>query len=440
MGRSLFGVIEYNAGYWNEPHYKFNYALMVTQMSYMRERITLLIFATSLFWTHAQGTQLDSLQQLGKQIFFDASLSDPPGQSCATCHAPAAGWTGDRSEINAHAAVYPGAVETRSGNRKPPTVAYATFSPVLHYDSKEELFVGGNFWDGRATGWLLGDPAAEQAQGPFLNPVEQNIKNAKRVVDLVCRSGYASSFRDIYGEDICGNTVNAYNAIGKAISAYEASAEVNAFSSKYDYYLKDPERYPLSEQEMLGLRVFDDENKGNCAACHPSQPGEDGSAPMFTDFTYDNLGVPKNPENTWYNMPSEFNPQGQKWIDPGLGGFLAKVPRFAGHAAENRGKQKVPTLRNVDLRPEPSFVKSYGHNGYFKSLKDIVHFYNTRDRKPHCEKSADPQPGENCWPEPEVAENVNTEELGNLGLTEAEEWALVAFMRILSDNWSPPGQ
>ncbi len=404
---------------------------------FYRLRWILLIVAVNPFGTHAQEAKSQPLEDIGKQIFFDTNLSEPTGQSCASCHLAAAGWTGDRSAINAHAAIYPGAVATLSGNRKPPSTAYATFSPVFHYDEEEGLFIGGTFWDGRATGWLLGDPVAEQAQAPFLNPVEQNMKNSERVVDAVCQSIYASDFKSFYGEDICNNTVNAYNAIAKAISAFESSTEVNPFSSKYDYYLKDPERYPLSKQEMLGLQVFEDENKGKCAACHPSRPAEDGSPPLFTDFSYDNLGFPKNLENTWYLMPKDINPEGEKWIDPGLGGFLAKVPRFAGYSAANRGKHKVPTLRNVDLRPEPGFVKSYGHNGYFKSLKEIVHFYNTRDNKYLCEGMTNPKPGVNCWPVPEVPENVNTEELGNLGLTEVEEQALVAFMKTLSDHWSP---
>ncbi len=408
-------------------------------MFYKSVWIVLLITAIP-FWADAQDRKLSPIEDLGRQIYFDKSLSDPPGQSCASCHDPAAGWIGEISEINAHAAVYPGAVEARSGNRKPPTAAYATFSPVFHYDATDQLFVGGNFQDGRATGWLLGNPTAEQAQGPFLNPVEQNLKNAERVVELVCQADYGKLFRSIYGQDICNNTINAYNAIAQAIAAFEASAEINAFSSKYDYYLKDSQKYPLNKQELLGLQLFNDESKGNCAACHPSQPDTDGSPPLFTDFTYDNLGTPKNPENTWYGMPKEINPDGDKWIDPGLAGFLKTVPRFAKYANENRGKHKVPTLRNVDKRPNPEFAKSYGHNGAFKSLKEIVHFYNIRDRLPKCENTAKPKPGENCWPAPEVAENVNKDELGDLGLTEEEEWALVAFMKTLSDDWTPPTQ
>ena len=106
---------------------------------------------------------------------------------------------------------------------------------------------------------------------------------------------------------------------------------------------------------------------------------------MFTDFTYDNLGVPKNPMNPFYTMPLWINPDGAAWIDYGLGAFLAG----AGYGPEvyepELGKQKVPTLRNVAKRPTKSFVKAYGHNGYFKSLQSIVHFYNTRDVLPACE-------------------------------------------------------
>jgi len=144
---------------------------------------------------------------------------------------------------------------------------------------------------------------------------------------------------------------------------------------------------------------------------------------LQTDFTYDNLGIPKNPENPFYTMPPEFNPAGAAWIDPGLGGFLENVQDYAALAPENYGKFKVPTLRNVDKRPEPGFVKAYGHNGYFKSLKETVRFYNTRDVVGAG------------WPPPEVALNVNTAELGNLGLTDAEEDAIVEFLKTLTDGY-----
>jgi cytochrome c peroxidase len=380
---------------------------------------------------------LSAMEELGKALFFDSSLSEPAGQACATCHGPAAGWTGPDSPINAAGAAYSGAVPERAGNRKPPSIAYAT-APPLYLDPIEQHFVGGNFWDGRATGWLLGNPLADQAQGPFVNPVEQNHPDAAAVVAKVCKGHHAPRLAAVFGDGACSDVVRAYNAIAQAVAAYEMSAEVNPFSSKYDHFLRDPQRYPLNEQERLGLELFEREDKGNCAACHPSQPGLLGEPPLFTDFTFDNLGIPKNPENPWYRMPKPFNADGRAWVDEGLGGYLKTVPRFATLAAANRGKHKVPTLRNADLRPPKEFVKAYGHNGYFKSLEAIVHFYNTRDALPRCEGLKDALPGKNCWPAPEIAENLNVDEMGKLGLTAEEERAIVAFLRALSDGWVPP--
>jgi cytochrome c peroxidase len=165
----------------------------------------------------------------------------------------------------------------------------------------------------------------------------------------------------------------------------------------------------LSAREKRGLALFNDPSKGNCAACHPST-GVDGTPPLFTDFTYDNLGVPKNPRNGFYRMAPQYNPAGAAWVDHGLGGVL-------GLASED-GKFKVPTLRNIAL------TAPYMHNGYFTDLRSVVNFYNTRDVAP--------------WPAPEVADTVNHEELGNLGLNEQEVEDLVAFLYTLSDGYHAP--
>jgi cytochrome c peroxidase len=378
---------------------------------------------------------LTPIEQLGKFLFLDTNLSTPHGQSCAACHGADVGFTGPISSINAETAVYPGAVHTRFGNRKPPAASYAGDSPVLYYDNGEGVWVGGVFWDGRATGSRLGDPLAEQAEGPFLNPLEQNNPNAKHVCLKVQKSAYADLFREVWGPDSldCVKDVEGtYERIARAIAAYERSSEVNPFTSKYDYYLRGEAE--LTAQEAQGLALF--AGKGNCSACHLAELGSTGEPPLFTDFTYDNLGVPKNPANPFYNMPRKWNPAGTEWVDLGLGGFL----QSQGYAPEvydpEMGKVKVPTLRNVDLRPSEGFVKAYAHNGYFKSLKAIVHFYNTRDTLPTCSNSAQ-IPGLDCWPEPEFAPTVNHDELGDLGLTEAEEDAIVAFMKTLSDGYVP---
>ncbi|MGA9117536.1 MAG: cytochrome c peroxidase [Bacteroidota bacterium] len=379
------------------------------------------------------------LQSLGEKIFFDTDLSTPPGQSCAVCHSPDVGWTGPDEHLNTRGTVYPGAVAHLFGNRKPNASAYATLAPSLHAvrDKGTVAFVGGNFWDGRATGWKLGNPAADQAQGPFLNPVEQNNPDAATVVRKICQSAYASDLMAVARrlwklDDICAeNTELIYGIVALAVAAYEHSPAVNRFSSKYDRYLDG--KASLTPEEKRGLDLF--EGKGRCMNCHPSRPGPDGERPLFTDFTYDNLGFPRNPDNPWYGMPEELNPDGVKWVDTGLAGFLQEVPQYAMYARENRGKHRVPTLRNVDLRPRSSYVKAFGHNGCFKSLEMVVHFYNTRDILPAVGGVPPGRVGKEAWPPPEVAENINRAEMGNLGLSAEEEAALVAFLRTLSDGY-----
>jgi cytochrome c peroxidase len=378
---------------------------------------------------------------LGKALFFDANLSTPSGQACAACHGPDVGWTGPDQDINLHGSVYEGAVQGRFGNRKPPSAAYAPFSPLFHRDATGN-FAGGNFWDGRATGERLGNPAADQAQGPFLNPLEQNNSDPSAVCQKVLESSFAGqvvgrSYSELFDQAFgpgsldCNDASATYDRIALAIAAFEASREVSPFSSKYDTYLT--REAALTKQERRGLKLF--EGKAKCSACHSTQNGHNAQ-PLLTDFTYDNIGVPKNPENPFYNMKG-FNPLGADWVDLGLGGFLKNRPDFIQFADENTGKQKVPTLRNVDKRPSLSFVKAYMHNGAFKSLKEVVHFYNTRDVLPDCHTASGPKPGINCWPAPEVAANLNRTELGSLGLSDEDEDAIVAFLRTLTDGYEP---
>ncbi len=392
--------------------------------------------------TVAGAVALTAQEELGKSIFFDQSLSINSNQSCAACHAPESGWTGPDPAINAAGAVYEGSIPGRFGNRKPPSAAYATPSPILHYvmQKKEAVFIGGNFWDGRATGERLGSPAAEQAQGPFLNPLEQALPGAAEVITRICASSYSALFTQVCGVDAClpANVSAAYDCVGFSIAAYEGSTEVNQFSSKYDAFLAG--LVDLTKEEKQGLNLF--KSKGKCANCHVLDPGPNGEPPLFTDFTYDNLGVPRNPDNPFYGADPMFNPLGFSWIDLGLGGFLASRTDYQQFAAANNGKMKVPTLRNAD-KWDPILgdkVKAYTHNGYFKSLWQIVHFYNTRDAKPPCVNDFTPIEdalAQGCWPRPEVPVNVNTKELGNLHLTGAQEDAIVAFMKTLSDGFVP---
>jgi cytochrome c peroxidase len=368
-------------------------------------------------------------ERLGKFLFFDESLSARGNQSCASCHAPEAGWVGGNEAVNRAGAVYEGSIPGRFGNRRPPSAAYATFAPTFHLMHPHHgLFVGGNFWDGRATGEKLGNPAADQAMGPFLNPAEQALPDAKTLVGKVCSGQYGTLLREVAGAAACDDVDQGYAAIARAISAYEASTEVNQFSSKYDASLAG--QVALTAQENQGLELF--AGKGRCATCHPHLPARSGAPPLFTDFTFENLGMPLNRDNPFYADVS--NSQGHAWRDEGLGGFLGTSAAFSAHAPAQSGKHRVPTLRNVDRRPHPTFVKAYGHNGYFKSLEAIVHFYNTRDLLPTCRESQ--HAGVECWPAPEIAANINRRQVGKLALTSEEEAAIVAFLRTLSDGYT----
>lgn len=417
----------------------------------------LVLFALSTAANAAPPKKIHTLspaEQLGKELFFD-KISDPGRMSCSTCHEPKVGWTVPVLGINQRGAVFPGSVPQRSGGRKPPTVAYVSFSPILAVTATTRR--GGNFWDGRATGERLGDPTADQALGPFVNHVEQNNPDKRDVCEHVAAAKYAGLFAQVWQGPIDCTTPEAvevsYNRVALSIAAFEGSPEVNPFTSKFDAVLRNEAQ--LTPQEARGLELFN--TKGQCSGCHRSTADPvafPGTPPLFTTFGFANIGTPKNPQNPFYGMDTvllddgtPINPLGADWVDPGLGGFLAtRTDGLAAFAGVNLGRHKFPTVRNVDKRPNSVFPKAYGHNGYFKSLKSIVHFYNTRDMKPRCpdefttERDALSQ---GCWPAPEVAVNLlapNNDparpDIGNLGLTEAEEDDIVAFMRTLSDGYA----
>jgi cytochrome c peroxidase len=400
----------------------------------------LLMSASSTALAAAKGQPpLSPMEELGKRLFFDKALSSPVGQECAACHGPSVGFTGPDRQVNRKGGIYEGAVKGRFGNRKPPASAYAGDSPILHLDTKGE-FVGGMFWDGRATGEILGDPLVEQALGPFMNPLEQNMSDKQSLILAVKKSDYAGLFERVWGSgslDADKDPDAAYVKMGRAIAAYERSAEVNPFSSKFDDFWRAATAKGLkvdtiadsnanafkglgmSAAELRGLVLFN--TKGRCANCHLLK-SDKGKPPVFTDYRYDNLGVPRNPDNPFYGQAKEHNPKGAGWVDTGLGGYLETVEKYRPYAATNYGRHKTPTLRNVDLRPSRGFLKAFTHNGYFKSLKEVVHFYNTRDK------------ADSKWSPPEVAANINRKEMGALGLTESEEGAIVVFMKSLSDR------
>jgi len=423
---------------------------------------------------------LDRFQQitlLGKVIFYDRTLSVDQNESCSFCHMPATGFAGSVSGLNQTTASYPGSIRTRFSARRPQSHTYASYSPVLHYNKEQGDFVGGQFWDMRATGLRLDSALAEQAQGPPLNPVEMGLIDPACMVYRISQRPYRAVAERLWGAqafaihwpantgEVCdrpgpppdsdplpvhlgaierGIAQTTFDRIAEAIAAFEGSPDVNPFSAKYDYVMAGKVKF--TPDENTGYELFRSKTT-HCDECHTD--GGPGEEPLFTDFIASNLGLPRNPDIPFYreSAPDRFgytaNPEGFKYVDPGVGGFLAGPLNpnrdWAAMAASFAGKFKTPTLRNVDMRPRPDFVKAYMHNGYLKSLKEVVHFYNTRDALPVCQQG-DPGEKVTCWPVPENPATMNWRQLGNLDLSDKQEDQLVAFLKTLTDGYSPAGK
>lgn len=361
----------------------------------------------------AEAATLPLKARLGRMLFTDKNLSEPRGQSCATCHSVEVAF----SDPQKTRPTSNGARTHLFGKRNAPSAMYAAFSPAFHFDQAEQLFLGGQFLDGRAA------TLEEQAKAPLLEPLEMGNSSRQQVVDKVRAAQYADLFRRVYGPGALDDADLAFEHIADAIAAYERTPAFGRFTSKFDAWQSGKAR--LSAQELRGFAAFVDERKGNCAACHPVAPTADGTPALFTDFSYDNLGVPKSPTNDFYRMPAQFNPDGRTFVDKGLGATV--------NLAGEDGKFKVPSLRNVAL------TAPYMHNGYFTTLRGVVDFYNTRDIKPRCAQELLGEAAAHklrCWPRPEEPNNVNVDELGRLGLNDQDVDDIVVFLHTLTDGWS----
>lgn len=449
---------------------------------------------------------------LGTLALYDRNLSVNRNLACTSCHVPETGFTGGVSLWNQTIVAQPGSTSDtaakhpapnfRISARKPQSYGYATFSPILEYDAAQQQFTGGNFWDMRATGFRLDNPAAEQAQGPPLNPLEMGLTDPACVAYRLSQSDYRGLFEQLWGSQsfaiywpanvdaVCstpgpppasdpqpvhlsvedrGTSNSTFDHLALSIAAEEASPDVSPFSSKFDYAVTHPEQDILSRDELAGWELF--RGKGKCNTCHldgtqSASGASTGQAlassrnplsrnpntgPLFTDFKAHNVGVPANHALPYYceTAPDQYgyvvNQLGTRYVDDGVGGFLSGVSNpnksWAQYSSQFDGRFQTPTLRNVDKRPRADFVKAYTHNGFFKSLKEVVHFYNTRDVLTRCKTPLDPQVGTGCWAAPEVSANEDTT-IGKLGLSDREENLIVTFLKTLTDGYiriSAPG-
>ena len=449
----------------------------------------------------------EAIETLGELMLYDKNMSPNRNEACASCHMPYTGFGGPIPSVNLTIVAYPGTAHYRVGKRIPQRHPYSPFFPVLQYNEVQKVFFGGNFFDSRATGYLLRVPDAEQAQGPPVDTQEMGLPDTACVAFRIAQAVYRPLFEEVWGKgsldinfpretaQICatpggaamfgGSTTpiplsaadrtranTVYDRWAQSIDSFEQSVQVSAFSSKFDAFLAG--KYKLTPQETSGLKLFD--GKGNCNSCHLDGRGTtlksnqtDTSAaamvnPLFTCFGSANEGLPLNPRDAFYyqTKPDAYgftaNPYGFGYRDLGLGTFLRSG--FGSGPTPNAGwKQYAPTVdgqmqvssaRDVAMTPPqcpsteapgPYFQKAFFHNGYIKSLKQLVHFYNTRDKYAYPVTSGHCPPGTtekvDCWPMPEVKNNMDMTS-GNLGLTEEEENDIVAFLQTLSDGFTRP--
>jgi cytochrome c peroxidase len=457
--------------------------------------------------TAAQSGSLDPFHQvetLGKLEIFDPNLSVNNNLACSFCHDPAAGYGNGASILSVFTGgSNPGSVpitvaraypDNRIAKRNPQSYVYSPYFPPLQYNTTQGDFYGGNFWDARATGYRLQNSAAEQGQDPPVDSEEMANPDTACVVWKLSLSKYKSFFEQVWGTGsldiawpsdvatVCSTPKGAatfgtnatplnlspsertranqaYDEFGQAIAAYEISSSVSPFTSKFDAYLAGSAS--LTAQESRGYELF--RGKAQCNTCHldgrsNAATGEDTGlatnvAPMFTDFTYNNLGLPRNVILPWYSedTPDQFgftgNPLGPGFTDEGVGlfldGYYGAPPNltWGQFLPFFEGKFQTSTTRDVGQVPYRGFVKAYMHNGYLLSLKEVVHFYNTRDVYPQPVLSGNCPAGTvekvTCWPKPEDPNNENMT-IGHLGLSSAEEDDLVAFLETLTDGFVQP--
>ncbi|MFZ4876301.1 cytochrome-c peroxidase [Janthinobacterium sp. Mn2066] len=363
---------------------------------------------------------------MGRAMFFEPSLSVSGKMSCASCHSPEHAYGPPNS-----LAVQLGGPELKdAGTRAVPSLRYIqnapSFTEHFHDDDGDDSVdagpTGGRNWDGRS------QSGHEQALGPLLSAREMGNPDTASVIAKLQHGPLAAQFRKTYGEDIFAQPEQALRWALMSLEVFQESpADFYPYTSKYDAYLR--KQVQLNPQELRGLALFNDENKGNCASCHISQPAAGGGFPQFTDYGLINIGVPRNRK-----LPVNADPA---YFDLGLCG--PDRTDLKDHK-EYCGSFKTPSLRNVALR------KVFFHNGSFTSLEQVLRFYVQRDTAPQKWYPKNPDGSVHKYDDmpPGMEANVNVEapfdrKPGQApALNEKEIADVVAFLKTLTDGYKSP--
>jgi cytochrome c peroxidase len=363
-----------------------------------------------------------AMTEIGRALFYDASLSASGKLACATCHDPMRAF----GPPNDSPVQRGGRDGRRPGLRAVPSLMYAQNSPPFtehHFDDEGDDSIdqgpaGGRTWDGRA------QSAHDQARLPLFSPFEMANASVNALVTRVKRAGYAARVRAAFGDAVFDDEALAFKAVLMALETFQQSpAEFYPYSSKYDAWLR--QEASLSGEEMRGLAAFNDPAKGNCARCHPSGM-RNGAFPQFTDFGYAALGAPRNKA-----IPANAD---RRYHDLGLCGPLRTD---LADRKEYCGLFRTPTLRNVATR------RVFFHNGVFHRLEDAVRFYGERDSRPQKWYSRGPGGAALRFDDLPQRYRGNVDSEAPFGrragdqpaLSEADIGDIVAFLNTLTDGY-----
>jgi cytochrome c peroxidase len=395
---------------------------------------------------------LSAMASIGREIFFDTSLSSSGKMACASCHSPDHAY----GPPNEGPVMLGGPELTLPGMRAVPSLTYLErqleFS-IGPDDSRSEnvdlaqqaeagktaarvektatqtaqsavniVPQGGLFWDGRASTLQI------QAAGPLLDPREMDGGSLDIIAEKLLKAPYVKGFAQLFGENIFKNkpllVAEAMFAVGRY--QYEEPS-FHPYNSKYDYWLEGKAR--LSEAEMRGLRLFNDPEKANCAGCHTSQPSREGFPPRFTDTQYEALGGPRNLALADTKDPNYFDL-----------GVCGPIRKDIAEQTQFCGMFKTPTLRNTALR------RTFMHNGVYHTLQEVMDFYNFRDTNPEKVYPLSPEGKVQKYNDipaqyhanVDVADPPFNRHLGDApAMTDQDEADIIAFLKTLNDGYKP---